>query len=49
MKVYNLILKSSNEVISKYTGYTYEEACQYFSKIKRLSIKDLLKIYNVTN
>jgi hypothetical protein len=49
MEVYKLVLRKSNEVVFKYTAYDYEEACQYFSEIKKLQVDDLLKIYNVVN
>jgi hypothetical protein len=33
------------DVILKFDCYQYEQACDYFSSIKNLSIYDLLKIY----
>jgi len=36
-----------NDIILKFNCYEYEQACDYFSVIKNLSIYDLLKIYVV--
>jgi len=36
-----------NDIILKFNCYEYDQACDYFSVIKNLSIYDLLKIYVV--
>lgn len=47
MKVYFLKQKNSSDIISKCVSDSYENACEYFSEIKRLSPSNLLKIYIV--
>ena len=46
MKNFHLI-NSSREVVSKTKSQSKEEAVEYFSKIKKLEKKELLKIYKV--
>jgi predicted DNA-binding protein (MmcQ/YjbR family) len=49
MKQYHLKSKISNETLSKFVAESYEQAVDYFSKIKKLSKKDLLNIFLVTD
>ena len=48
MKTFYLRAKNINDIISKVTLESLEAAVVYFSKKKKLSIDDLLKIYDVT-
>ena len=41
------INESDKESLLKCQSEGYEEACEYFSSIKKLDIKDLLEIYVV--
>lgn len=41
------LLKNNNDVIHKTNCESYELALEYFSKVKKLSKKDLLKIYKI--
>jgi hypothetical protein len=49
MKQYHLKSKISNESFAKFAATSLEEAIEYFSKLKKLSKKDLLNIYAVTD
>jgi predicted DNA-binding protein (MmcQ/YjbR family) len=49
MKQFHLKSKISNETLSKFVAESYEQAVDYFSKIKKLSKKDLLNIFLVTD
>jgi hypothetical protein len=49
MKQYHLKSKISNESFAKYVAPSLEIAIEYFSKLKKLSKKDLLNIYAVTD
>jgi hypothetical protein len=49
MKQYHLKSKISNESFAKFVATSLEEAIEYFSKLKKLSKKDLLNIYAVTD
>ena len=49
MKQYHLKSKISNESFAKYVAPSLEIAIEYFSKLKKLSKKDLLNIYTVTD
>lgn len=49
MKQYHLKSKSSNETFAKFMAPTMEVAIEYFSRLKKLSKKDLLNIYVVTD
>jgi hypothetical protein len=49
MKQYHLKSKISNESFAKFLAPSLEEAIEYFSKLKKLSKKDLLNIYAVTD
>ena len=49
MKQYHLKSKISNESFAKFLATSLEEAIEYFSKVKKLSKKDLLNIYAVTD
>jgi hypothetical protein len=49
MKKYNLKSKKSDESYAKYMAPTIEIAIEYFSRLKKLSKKDLLNIYTVTD
>jgi hypothetical protein len=49
MKQYHLKSKISNETFAKYTAPSLEIAIEYFSRLKKLSKKDLLNIYAVTD
>jgi hypothetical protein len=42
-------LKNGNEIIKKVKSDSIVSAISYFSKIKRLNKKDLLKIFNITH
>jgi|NOAtaT_5_FD_contig_121_191158_length_728_multi_2_in_0_out_0_2 hypothetical protein len=46
MKEYKLVSKGG-EKISKYSTYSLELAIEYFAKVKKLKVSQLLKIYNV--
>ena len=48
MKQFHLKSKISNETLSKFMAESYEQAVEYFSKVKKLSKKDLLNIFLVT-
>ena len=41
--------RNSSDLISKFECHDFETACRYFSIIKNLSIRDLLKIYVVVS
>jgi len=47
MKTYHLISKSANEIVNKFTCQYIEDAVLYFSKVKKLSKKDLLHIFDI--
>ena len=47
MKTFGLVLKNSNEVISRTTVTTIEEAKTYFAKTKKLKKVLLLQIFEV--
>jgi hypothetical protein len=47
MKTYYLKSKESGEVINRKESPSKELAIEYFSKVKKLNSKDLLKIYLV--
>lgn len=49
MKQYHLKSKISKETFSKFMAECYEDAVEYFAKVKKLSEKDLLNIYIVTD
>ena len=50
MKTYYLKnTPNSSDFISKFRCHDFETACRYFSIIKNLSIRDLLKIYVVVS
>jgi hypothetical protein len=49
MKQYHLKSKISKETFSKFLAPSLEEAIEYFSRLKKLSKKDLLNIYAVTD
>lgn len=49
MKQYHLKSKISNESFAKFLAPSLEEAIEYFSRLKKLSKKDLLNIYTVTD
>lgn len=49
MKQYHLKLKISKETFSKFMASCYEDALEYFSSVKKLSKKDLLNIYIITD
>jgi hypothetical protein len=50
MKTYYLKnTPNSSDFISKFQCNDFETACRYFSIIKNLSIRDLLKIYVVVS
>jgi len=49
MKKYHLKSKNSNESYAKFFASSLEEAIEYFSRLKKLSKKDLLNIYAVTD
>jgi len=49
MKQYHLKSKISEESFAKFVASSLEEAIEYFSRLKKLSKKDLLNIYDVTN
>ena len=49
MKQYHLKSKVSQETFSEFVAGCYEEAVEYFAKVKKLSEKDLLNIYIVTD
>jgi hypothetical protein len=49
MKQFHLKSKLSNETFSKFVAENYEQAVEYFSKVKNLSKKDLLNIFLVTD
>ena len=49
MKQFHLKSKISNETLSKFIAGSYEQAVEYFSKVKNLSKKDLLNIFLVTD
>jgi hypothetical protein len=49
MKQFHLKSKTSNETFSKFMADSYEQAVEYFSKVKRLTKKDLLNIFLVTD
>ena len=46
MKEYRLKSKQG-ETISKHSDYSLELAIEYFAKVKKLEISELLKIYKV--
>ena len=48
MKTFYLKSKNSKDIISKISSDTLESAVVYFSEKKKLSIDDLLNIYDVT-
>lgn len=48
MRRYSLRLKTTKEVIHSILRETYEEALIYFCKRKKLSHKDLLNIFLIT-
>ena len=48
MKQYHLKSKISEESFAKFVASSLEEAIEYFSRLKKLSKKDLLNIYTVT-
>lgn len=47
MKTYYLISKSADEIVNRFTCQYIEDAVSYFSKIKKLSKKDLLHIFHI--
>lgn len=49
MKTYYLKSKDSNETINRKEANSLELAIEYFSKIKKLNPKDLLRIYLVVD
>lgn len=49
MKQYHLKSKISKETFSKFMAFCYEDAVEYFARVKKLSKKDLLNIYIVTD
>ena len=49
MKQFYLKSKITHEVFSKIFTKTYDDAVEYFSKVKKLSKKDLLNIFLVTD
>jgi hypothetical protein len=49
MKQYHLKSKISHETFAKYVAPSLEVAIEYFSRLKKLSKKDLLNIYAVTD
>jgi hypothetical protein len=49
MKTYLLKHKNDRDIISKCLSGSYEDACDYFSQLKRLPISNLLKIYIVVS
>jgi hypothetical protein len=46
MKTFKLINKNG-EAINKFKSDSLEESIEYFSEVKKLTKKELLKIYNV--
>jgi hypothetical protein len=49
MRTYYLVTKDQSEVISIVQEFEMESALIYFSTIKRLSIPDLLTIFDVVD
>ena len=49
MKQFHLKSKLTNETFSKFVAESYEQAVEYFSKVKKLPKKDLLNIFLVTD
>jgi hypothetical protein len=49
MKQYYLKSKISNESFAKFLAPSLEDAIEYFSRLKKLSKKDLLNIFTVTD
>jgi hypothetical protein len=49
MKQYHLKSKISKETFSKFMAGCREDAVQYFARVKKLTKKDLLNIYIVTD
>jgi len=49
MKQYHLRSKISKETFAKFMAPSLELAIEYFSRLKKLSKKDLLDIYIVTD
>lgn len=49
MTQFHLKSKISNETFSKFMTESYEQAVDYFSKVKKLTKKDLLNIFIVTD
>lgn len=47
MKTYYLISKSAGEIVNRFTCQYIEDAILYFSKVKKLSKKDLLHIFDI--
>lgn len=47
MKKYKFCSKGKNEAISYVNASSLDEAVMYFSELKKLSIEDFLKIYDV--
>lgn len=47
MKTYYLISKSADEIVNRFTCEYIEDALSYFSKVKKLSKKDLLHIFHI--
>jgi hypothetical protein len=48
-KQYHLKSKSAKETFAKYMASSLESAIEYFSRLKRLPVQDLLEIYIVTD
>ena len=48
MKTFYLKTKITEEVLKKVDCQSIEEAIEYFSKVKRLSKKDLVDIFLIT-
>lgn len=49
MKTYYLVIKGKSEIISSIQEIEIESAIIYFATIKRLSIPDLLSIFDVVD
>jgi hypothetical protein len=47
MKTYYLISKSADEIVNRFTCQYIEDAVSYFSRVKKLSKKDLLHIFHI--
>lgn len=47
MKTYILKCKNCKDILSKVTAHSFEEALEYFSKIKNLPKSSIIDIYSV--